>query len=784
MALRDVKVRFGADTTGFDQGLRSVQSGLKSLVRTSLALAGVGLGLKTISDSMKAFVGLESSVLRVNSLFGESSKYVDYFAKSTAKGFGMAENSAYQYAATYGNLFRSITVDSQENAKVTIAMLKASAVVASRTGRTMEDVMERIRSGLLGNTEAIEDLGINVNVGTLKMTNAFKRMANGRSWEQLTFYEQQQVRTLAILEQAHKNFGDEVQQGSAFSISVLTGAFKNLISTMGQFVNAGIQPVIKGLIQLVQWATMGLKALAALLGLKIDTSSSQSVDGQVKAQEALTDEVKNTGKAIKQTTAGFDVFNDISKATSAAPVESGAGASPFAGIPMPEFNVKTDTGLLDRMSEGLEKIKTLLTPTTTALQGLWSSMEPFRSFVAKGVVDFYQGFLVPVGSWVLGEGLPRLVEALSVGFAKVNWNGISGSLQRLWQALGPFAVNVGEGLLWLWENVLVPFGTWVVNDALPAFLGEIAARFGFFNEVIETLRPLGEWLWDEFLRPFLSWAGEKYIQWLDLLAKGFRAVSDWIRENQGLVQNIVLVIGSLAAAWGLVNLAIAVWNGVAFIAAGVTTILGGAIAFLTTPLGIATLAIGGLIAIGVLLYKNWDEVKAKAFELWDGIKAAFSPVMDFFAGLWDGVKKGFVGFVNFMIRGINNMVKGFLAPVNALISGWNATIGKVAGRIPTITIAIPEIPALAKGGVVYGQMQAIVGDNFNARQDPEVIAPLSTLKGMILEALIQKEIATGGNKEIRLILTLENGETLVDLLIDPMNSKAKNLGYAPVFKPA
>ena len=339
MALRDLSVRIGADTSGFDKGLRRVSGGLKSLAKTALGLAGLALSVKTLSDSFKSYVGLESSVLRVNSLFGDSAKYLTHFATNTAKSFGMAESSAYQYAATYGNLFKNITSSSAENAKVTIAMLKASSVVASKTGRTMEDVMERIRSGLLGNTEAIEDLGIHVNVAMLEATDAFRRLANGRSWDKLTFYEQQQIRTLAVLEQAQESFGAEVQQGSAFSLNVLGGAFKDLISTMGMFVNAGLQPVIRGLTHLVQWATMGLKSLASLMGLQISTGDTSGTDAQTTAQGALTDEVEATGEAAKQTAAGFDVFNDITKEKSGTQDAAtfGADTSPFAGITAPEF---------------------------------------------------------------------------------------------------------------------------------------------------------------------------------------------------------------------------------------------------------------------------------------------------------------------------------------------------------------------------------------------------------------------------------------------------------------
>lgn len=889
VALKNVNVVFGADTTGYDRGLKRVQGGLASLrssigslVTTSLGLAGVALGLQGIAESMRSFVGLESAMMRSNELFGEAAKYVTYFAETTAKGLGMAEATAYQYAATYGNLFKNITKGTEENAKVTIAMLKASAVVASKTGRTMTDVNDRIRSGILGSTEAIEDLGINVNVAMLETTEAFKRIADGRTWEKLTFQEQQQIRVLAILEQAHKNYGDTVTKSSGYSLQALGSAFKDLVVYAGLFVNAGLQPVIGALTQLVQWATAGLKALAALMGLQVKTGPAKAIGNQVGAQETLTDEIKKTDKAARQMTAGFDVFNDITKADGSADTASAAGgapadSSPFAGLAMPDYELtKPDTTWVDALTDGIGRFKQLLAPTAEALDGLWGSLQPFGSFLAQGARDFYTDFLVPVGGWVLGDGLPLLITALSVGLGSVNWGNINEGLRQLWDALvpfaltigaglvgfwenvlvpigvwtmgeglprfieaianglgsvdwgpigsgldglwsalAPFAVNVGEGLLWLWENVLVPFGTWTLNDAVPVFLGLLSGAIGLLNTIIEVLAPLGEWLWDVFLKPFLTWAGDEFIKWLELLSRGITAVSDWIRENQGLVQNIILVVGSFAAAWGLVNTAVGLWNTVAGIATGATTIFGGAVAFLTSPIGIAIAAVGALIAIGVLLYKNWDTVKAKASELWEGIKAAFSPVGEFFEGVVSGVIRSFRGLIDFIAgvftgdwervwKGIGDFFGGiwdgmkgmFRGAINAIIDTLNSFvrgINRLKFDVPSwvpimggksFGFNIPEIPRLATGGLAYDELTAVIGDNFNAGQDPEVVSPLSTLKAMILEALMQKEIATGGDREIRLILTLEDGETLVDMLIDPMNRKAKNLGYAPVFKPA
>ncbi|RAU92696.1 hypothetical protein DQG13_26970 [Paenibacillus sp. YN15] len=69
---------------------------------------------------------------------------------------------AAMYGAVYANLISGFSRGTEETAQHTQDLLEASAVVASSTGRTME----RIRSGLLGKTGAIEDLGISVNIAT------------------------------------------------------------------------------------------------------------------------------------------------------------------------------------------------------------------------------------------------------------------------------------------------------------------------------------------------------------------------------------------------------------------------------------------------------------------------------------------------------------------------------------------------------------------------------------------------------------------------------------------
>lgn len=237
--LKDLKVEASSWTTAgraieeYGDKIKSLGNklddvGNKLTTRLTLPIAtGFTLMAKSAIES-------ETAIQQVDKIYGEASDTIKDFAENTALSFNMSSADAYKYAQIYGNLIQTITDDQAENAKYTQDLLKASSVIASATGRTMEDVMDRIRSGLLGNTEAIEDLGVNVNVALLETTDAFRQFAGDKSWNQLDFQTQQQIRLFGILEQTTKKYGDEVNQNTASSIQKLTAKTKNLTNDLGK----------------------------------------------------------------------------------------------------------------------------------------------------------------------------------------------------------------------------------------------------------------------------------------------------------------------------------------------------------------------------------------------------------------------------------------------------------------------------------------------------------------------------------------------------------------------
>lgn len=194
----------------------------------------------------------------------------------------------------------------------------------------------------------------------------------------------------------------------------------------------------------------------------------------------------------------------------------GASGVPAATDMFEEVAIPTETlAFADQLKTMLQSLADAAQPTMEAFKRLGESLEPFQQFVWTTLKDFYDQFLAPVGGWLLGQGIPRLVDAFRNGLEKIEWDKISGAFNKLWEALEPFAVHIGEGLLWLWENVLVPLGTWVMNEALPRFLEFFSGVLKVLNEMIEDLGPMFLVLWEEIFKPAAEWIGDTFIAVLD-----------------------------------------------------------------------------------------------------------------------------------------------------------------------------------------------------------------------------------------------------------------------------
>lgn len=227
--------------------------------------------------------------------------------------------------------------------------------------------------------------------------------------------------------------------------------------------------------------------------------------------------------------------------------------------------------------------------------------------------------------------MKKLIDNIKAYIKTFDFNPLIQSFNKLKKSIEPIINNLGKIIKWFLVEILDPLAHWTISNFIPAFLNLLAGALDFLNPILEVFMSLGQWLWDKFLQPIASWTGGVIINVLNGLANMLSKIGTWISEHKPFIEDLILVLGSFALAWGLVTLALngiwlaaVAWNVISGIGAIATTAFGTAIAFLIHPITLTILAIGAIIAIGVLLYKHWDEIKAKAIETWNKVKEKIS----------------------------------------------------------------------------------------------------------------------------------------------------------------
>ncbi|CZD41008.1 TMP repeat family [Streptococcus pneumoniae] len=444
------------------------------------------LGKKLLDVGMystQTALEVSASMNQIKRQMGESSQSFLKWVNDNANAMNMGVGEATNYGAVYSNLFSGFIKDTNKLSAYTAKMLQTSAVVAEGSGRTITDVMERIRSGLLGNTEAIEDLGINVNVAMIKSTEAFKRFSNGQSWDQLDFQTQQQIRLMAILEQATAKYGNTLSNSVNGRISLFKSLMKdaalNLGNSMLPIINA-IMPVLNSFAMVLKNVTAKLAEFIALMFNKKATvkdgvggavgdmgnamkdaaggagdladAVDDAGDSAGGLAENLGDSAKNAKKAAKELLGllGFDEINILQKPKDDDAGGSGGGGKggkgkgggggPFKDI-LPEVELTDMDNKFKSIFDGLgDKLKGLFDPFK---KGFDAAFRPEGIERIKTALDQIAKTMGEIATD------PRVVNAFNRMAEKIAYalGQVTGSIATIGLGIGVFlAESIANGL--------------------------------------------------------------------------------------------------------------------------------------------------------------------------------------------------------------------------------------------------------------------------------------------------------------------------------------------------
>lgn len=757
--IKKVQNQVKAMTDSVNKQVSKVKSAISSITKSVASLYALGKVGQCIKNSVQSAMQVEASLQQVARTMGESTQSFLKWAETSALSFNMAQSDVLKFGATYSNLVSSFLSDTNQITGATTELLKASSVIASATGRTMDDVMERIRSGLLGNTEAIEDLGVNVNVALLETTEAFKRLANGKSWNQLSFQTQQQIRLMAILEQTSSKFGNEVFQNTNSSLQQLVAILKDVALNLGNAFLPIANVVIPLLSKMAMWLRTVTSYFAtfmqALFGYspKANAGIGGTVNSTIGQVGNLGDSLDSAGtsadktkKKLQNLLGGFDELNTISFDNSSDSGSSetggvGAGASGldfgslgnWDGYNLGEPDTSGIVRAAEKVKDVFRNIARFISENKAIILaiigGLVAGVATYLGVMALGgtVGDVIAAFqLLPVFiaeacSGVIGSvvGLVTGISWPAVAIAAVI-AGIVASFIYLWQTSDDFRQSLIEG----WNNlvsIITPLVQSVVaifktlGDMFWTFLKPIVIIFAdFFVTCIDNIVQVVMSFWNNVLAPFVQFFADCVKKLVDGIAEIWASWKPTIEQ----IGNILIII------WNTTLKPFINWLGGVFIDA----------------------------------FRN---LGSYIKPILDDLKRAFSGLVDFITGVltgnWRKAWQGIVDVFGGVFGGIVDIAKSPLNAVISLVNSAISSLNRISVSIPSwvpgfggksFGISIPKIPMLARGGMIGSPTLAMIGEaGYN-----EAVVPLdrdAKAVSMIAELLAEKmpQGASSGNSD-------------------------------------
>lgn len=719
----------------------------------------------------------------------------------------------------------------------------------------------------------------------------------GKTTSAMTEQEKVALRLAFVQKQLSAASGDFIRTSDSWAnqVRVMQLQLQSLKATVGQGLINIFTPVLKVInVLLGKLATLAnaFKSFTELItgkkssgqtsgggaGLTGDASGvqdtadayGQAADNAGKladSTEDVADATKDAAKAAKGYLSPLDEINrystqDTSSTTSKTP-SSGAGSSGSpGGLAGAVGNVdygKMAEGetALDKISKSAEKLAKLLKKLWKPFQDAWKKEGKNTINAANIALAGIAKLAKSVGKslvevWTNGTGTTMLTTMLKIAQNVLKTIGnIASGFADAWNKnnVGTQIIqNIADALVVVMqfvEKIAADTAAWAANLDFYPLLESISNLTATFAPILDSIGNVLEWIYKNIVLPMLKWVIEVGLPTVvNLVAK----VATFLADHQSIVEAFgAALIGAFAAAKiaGLASIIIKNVSGIAMAAKGLISLMTGtggimggikAIATAIGPGGVFVLAVGACIAIGVLLYKNWDKIKEMAGKVWDWISnktrrfvedignklrglatkmttiwgnikasahqkwnAIWSTVSGFAKRIKNAIVDKFTSAKNTVVDVFNGMRDAIRSVLNNIISVVNGAISKVNGVVSAIESAfsfgpwkvptpfgsktigfkatfprVPTVPYLAKGAVIppRSEFLAVLGDQ---KQGNNIETPEALLRKIVREETAGRQ-AGGGSWRFTAQI---NRRTLFDEMMKEAQMRRDTSGRNP-----
>lgn len=886
------------DTTGVQNGVSAIKqsfNGLGSAVKKIGLLIGGAFAVGKLVQFGKECVELGSDLAEVQNVvdvtFTTMSDKVNEFAKNAMTSAGLSETMAKRYVGTFGAMSKSFGFSESQAYDMSTALTQLTGDVASFYNISQDLAYIKLKSVFTGETETLKDLGVVMTQSALDQY----ALANGygKTTSAMTEQEKVALRFAFVQEQLSAASGDFIRTSDSWAnqVRVMQLQLQSLKATVGQGLINIFTPVLKVInILLGKLATLAnaFKSFTELITGKkssgqtsgsgaglagtdaiADTADQygQAADNAEKLADATNDNAKATKKANKEAKNYLSSLDEVHKVSStgsasSTPSGSGSGGTGSGGGGLPSSVGSVDYGslaegenALDKISDSAKKLADLLKKLWKPFQDAWKKEGKNTINAAKTALDGLKELAVSVGKslvevWTNGTGTTMLETMLRIAQNVLKTIGnIASGFADAWNKnnVGTQIIqNIADALVVVMqfvERIAEDTAAWAANLNFYPLLESISNLTSTFAPILESIGNVLEWIYNNIVLPMLKWLIETGIPTVINLVSD---LAGFFADHQSIIEAFgAALIGAFAAAKiaglasriaGSITTVASFIKGLIALMTGSSGIMGGikAIATAIGPGGIFIAAITACIAIGVLLYKNWDKIKEVAGEVWDWIKnktstfvnaissslknlaskivtiwdnvkssayqkwtAIWSTVGNLVEKIKDGIVKKFTAAKDKVVdifgsikTSITNVLNKVIGIVNRAIGTVNSAIGGIESafsfgpwEVPTPfgkkTIGfsatfprVPTIPYLAKGAVIppRSEFLAVLGDQ---KQGNNIETPEALLRKIVREESGQQ---SGGDYRFTAQI---NRRTIFDEIIDEAKLRRSTSGRNP-----
>lgn len=872
--------------------------GLGTIVKRIGFLVGSAFAVGKLIQFGKESIELGSDLAEVQNVvdvtFTTMSDKVNEFAKNAMTSAGLSETMAKRYVGTFGAMSKSFGFSEAQAYDMSTALTQLTGDVASFYNISQDLAYIKLKSVFTGETETLKDLGVVLTQSALDQY----ALANGygKTTSAMTEQEKVALRLAFVQKQLSAASGDFIRTSDSWAnqVRVMQLQLQSLKATVGQGLINIFAPILKVInVLLGKLATLAnaFKSFTELITGKkssgqtsgsgaglggsdaiADTADAygQAADNAGKladSTEDVADATKDAAKAAKGYLSPLDEINrystqDTSSTASKTPSTSGSGSGGGTSLPSAVSNVdygKVAEGetALDKMSKSAEKLAKLLKKLWKPFQDAWkkegkntinaatialSGIAKLAKSVGKSLVEVWTngtGTTMLTTMLRIAQNVLKIIGNIASGFADA-WNKNNVGTQIV-QNIADALVVVMQFI----EKIAEDTATWAANLDFYPLLESISNLTSTFAPIIEAIGNVLDWIYKNIVLPMLKWVIEVGLPTvINLVSK----VATFLADHQSIVEAFgAALIGAFAAAKiaGLASGVIKSVSGIAMAAKGLIALMTGtggimggikAIATAIGPGGVFVLAVGAAIAIGVLLYKNWDKIKEMAGKVWDWISnktrrfvedignklrglatkmttiwgnikasahqkwnAIWSTVSGFVERIKNAIVDKFTSAKNTVVNVFNGMRDAIRSVLNNIISVVNGAISKVNGVISAVESAfsfgpwkvptpfgsktigfkatfprVPTVPYLAKGAVIppRSEFLAVLGDQ---KQGNNIETPEALLRKIVREETAGRQTGGGSYRFTAQI----NRRTLFDEMMKEAQMRRDTSGRNP-----